>query len=155
MPHSPGKFCIDRNLVRWTLLNGMITRKNVDAGPTAWKELPASQVTAIEKVSVKKVDHRPFGWPLVILGAILLAVCSLAGSHLLQIVLGGAGLICLYKGAKRIPPITTEVEAHQIVAPGVKPEDWLVVGSTAELSGFLDAVRAEQAQQKEAIEAPR
>ena len=155
MPHSPGKFCIDKNLARWTLLNGTITRKTLQDPPTGGRELSASQVTAIEKVTVKKVERQRFGWLTIVMGVIILDLAWFAGYLFVQIPLGIAALVLLYTGAKKLQSRTVEVEAHQIVAPGTKPEDWVVVGSAPELMGFLEAVKAESAQHRDTTHAAK
>ncbi len=150
MPHTSGKFCIDRNLVRWTLLNGIITRKTLQDDPTGGQELPVTQVKMVEKVTVKKIYRLPFGWPVAVFAAGLLAVSWRAGSLFVRLLCGLAGLACLYWGAKRIPARTTEHDAYRIVAPGVNPEEWMVVGSSSEITGFIEALRAGLAPETEA-----
>ena len=152
MPHSPGKFCIDRELVRWSLLNGIITRKTLQDPPTGGRELAASRVTAIEKITVKKTKRQPLGRPMTVLGVVFLLLAWASGALLVQLPLGLAALALLYKGLKRMQVRTEEVEAHQIMAPGARPEDWVVVGSASELLGFLEAVKAESAAQGQSTE---
>jgi hypothetical protein len=151
MLHSQGKFCIDRNLVRWTLLDGIINRKTLQDEPMGGQELPIKQVMAVEKATGKKVERLPFGWPAALFGMGLLAVVWWAGGLFVRLVGGLGGLACLYWGAKRIPARTTVLEGYQIVAPGVKQEDWLVLGSTPEVIGFIEGLKSEMARETQAL----
>ena len=117
MPHQPGKFCIDQNLVRWTLLDGTITRKTLQDPPTGGQEMPAKRVRAIEKVTVKKAHRLPFGWPAALFAVALLGWAWWTHSLVVRLAGGLVGLTCLFWGLKRIPARTTEHEAYQIVAP--------------------------------------
>jgi|SRR5579885_666729 len=153
MAHSPGKFCLDGNLVRWSLLNGVITRKNKDDEPLAGKELPVRDITGIEKVTITKKRRLPFGWHGVVIGVALLALCIWISNLPGRAVTGLIGIALLYWGAKRIPAITTVHEGYRIVAPGLSAEEWVVVGSMPEVLGFIEAVRSEIRQKNEAVRA--
>jgi len=146
MPHSPGKFCVDRNLVRWALIDGIINRKTAADEPTGGQNLPVKQVAVIEKVTVEKRLRQRFGWPAALVGLGLLAVSWWAGLFL-RLLGGLAGLALLYWGAKRIFSHTVVLDGYQIVAPGLKHEDWVVVGSGNEVTGFIEGLKFEMAQE--------
>ncbi len=143
MPHSPGKFCIDRNLVRWTLINGVINRKTLQDPPAGGQDVPVRQVRAIQKTTVKKVERLPFGRTMVLLGVLLLAVAWWSMMVVVRVSLGVAGLATLYSGAERMRARISYHDAYQLVIPGRKREEWLVVGSTPEILGFIEAVQSE------------
>ena len=155
MLHPPGKFCIDRNLVRWTLLHGFLTRKTLQDSPEGGQQLDVRQIRAIEKVTVKKRKRLPFGWAAALLALCLLALSWWASRLFVRLLGGLAALICLYWAAMRISGRTIEEEAYQIVAPvvapGVNPEDWLVVGSSSEITGLINALKAALTQGTEAV----
>jgi hypothetical protein len=146
MAQRQAKFCTDLDKVRWSLLEGVITRKTVDDAPDGGQRLPVRQVTAVEKRPVERVHRSPLAWPVSLFG---LAVFTISGGLAAKIGWLGAspglliGLLLLLWGAKRIPTKREVVEAHQIVAPGCKPEEWTVVGAVPEVLGFVEGVRAE------------
>ena len=139
------KYCLDMNHIRWTLLEGIITRKNPQDGPTEGQELPIQQVTGVEKTTVKRVHRSRLGWPVTLFSVALLALSAWMASVLgLAAIPGFAiGLLSLIWGAKRIPPRTENLEAYRIVAPIANPEDWVVVGSIPEVQGFMEGVKIE------------
>ncbi len=144
MPHSPGKFCIDRNLVRWSLINGVITRKTLNDGPLDGQDLPVQQITGIEKTFVTKVERQPYGRRMMLLGVALVALAWPSPNLWVRIAAGLAGLGLLYWGVERSRVRKSVHEAFQMVVPGRKAEDWLMVGSTSEILGFIDAVQADR-----------
>ena len=145
MPHSPGKFCIDRNLVRWSLLHGIITRKTSTDSPLDGQNLPVSEVTGIEKTTVVKVDRPRFGWPAILTGIAVLVIAWQIDSLPLRILIGVMGFASVYWGSLRIRARRTVHDAYQIIVGGMKPEEWTVVGSSPETIGFIEAVRSELA----------
>ena len=148
MSHAPGKFCIDQNFVRWTLLHGILTRKTLQDHPEGGQQLDVRQVQSIAKVTVKKRQRLPFGWALALLGLCVLAASWWVSRLSVRLLVAIAGLACLIWAAMRISGRRTEQEAYQILAPGVNPEDWLVVGSSSEITGLIDALKAELVQER-------
>lgn len=151
MPHSPGKFCLDINFVRWSLLNGVITRNTKENDPTAGRDLPVKNVTSIEKTTVTTVRKLPFGREAIILGIVLLAVCAFASALPARIAAGVIGIALIVWGAKRIPAITTVHEAYRIVAPGLNPDEWTVAGPMPEVLGFIEAVKSEMKEKGDSV----
>ena len=143
MHHAPGKFCIDRNLVRWNLLNGMITRKTVNDGPLDGQEVAASRVTALEPATFKKVERQPYGRAMILIGVALLGLAWWSLSLPLRVILGLAGLLLLYGGVERSRARVTIYDAFRIVIPGHDAAEWTVVGSTPEVMGFVEGIQAE------------
>lgn len=145
MPYQQAKFCLDRNQIRWTLLEGVITRKEPQDGPTEGMELPIQRVTAVEEIQVKRVYRSRLGWPTTLFGLGLLALFGWLASVSWIAATPGLllGLLCFFWGAKRIPATTELMEGFQIVAPGTNPEQWRVVGAIPEVRGFIEGVRAE------------
>lgn len=146
MGRRAAKFCTDLDKIRWSLLKGVINRKSPQDGPTEGKEVSIEQVTAVEQRTVERVRRSPLGWPVSLAGTALLltgwgVVWALGWAAAIPLFLaGGAGIVW---GARRIPGRTEVLEAHQIVIPGARPEDWLVVGSMPEAMGFVEGVKAE------------
>jgi len=151
MPHSPGKFCLDQNLQRWSLLNGVITRKTKDDPPEGGQNLPVEKVTAVEKNTFTKVERLPFGKPATLLGVVLIGIAIGSNSLTARILCGLLGLLIFLWGVKRIPAKTTVLDAYQIVAPGTNPAEWRVVGSAPELIGFVQAVKVESSHPAESV----
>jgi len=137
-------------MVRWSLLHGVITRKTSQDDPTEGRELSVKQVSAIRKTTATTARRLPLAWPIVGIGALLAALAWWVSSLPIRIVAGLLGVVFLSWGVARLPAQKTVHEAYQIVAPGVNPEDWLVVGSTAEILGFIEGVQSEMRQQEEA-----
>jgi hypothetical protein len=149
MPHTPGKFSIDRNLTRWSLLNGILTRKGPNDGPTDWKELPVRDITALEETTFKTAKRLPLSWPAVFVGIGLLVVAIALNSLPVRVVAAALGIFSIVWGARRISPIITVHQAYRVIAPGINPEEWTIVGVTPETRGFLEALKAEFAQKRE------
>ena len=145
MPYQQAKFCLDRNQVRWTLLEGVITRKSPQDGPTEGKQLHIRQATAVEEIKVSKVYRSRLGWPATLLGLGLLALFGWFASFSWIAAIPGllVGLLCLFWGARRIAPRTEEVGGFQIVAPGSEPAEWRLTGTIPEVRGFVEGVRSE------------
>jgi len=145
MAYRQAKFCMDLNRVRWTLLEGVITRKKQDDGPAEGQELPIQQVMGIEKITVKRVRRSRLGWPVTLLGVGLLVISGVIATNSWMAAIPGfvVGLAGLLWGAKRIPPKTEDLDAHQIVVTGTNPKDWVVVGSISEVLGFIEGIKIE------------
>ncbi|MBI4463674.1 MAG: hypothetical protein HY647_03120 [Acidobacteria bacterium] len=145
MPYLQAKFCLDRNQIRWTLLEGVITRKAPEDGPTEGKELHIQQVTAVEEIQVKRVYRSRLGWPATLFGLGLLALFGWLATLTWIAATPGLllGLLCFFWGARRIPARTETLDGFQIVAPGTNPEEWRVVGAIPEVYGLIEGVRME------------
>lgn len=145
MPYRQAKFCIDRNHRRWSLLEGMITRKEPNDGPTEGAELPIQQVVSVEKTAVKRLHRSRLGWPVALVAVGILALSWWTATVWLVAAIPGfvVGFTLLYWGASRIRARTETLDAFQIVASGTKPEEWLLVGSNPEVLGFVEGVKIE------------
>jgi hypothetical protein len=143
MPHAPGKFCLDRNLVRWNLLNGVITRKTASDGPLDGQDVAASRVTAIEPTTFKKVERQPYGRAMIVIGVALLGLAWWVPSLTPRVIFGLLGLLLLYGGVERNRARVTIYDAFRIVIPGYDPAQWTVVGSTPEVMGIVEGIQAE------------
>ncbi|MBI3894864.1 MAG: hypothetical protein HY313_02930 [Acidobacteria bacterium] len=145
MAYRQAKFCMDLDRVRWTLLEGVITRKKQDDGPLEGQEAPIQRVSGVEKITVKRVHRSPLAWPVTLFGIGLLVLSSIVLTiGWVAAILGSVvGLACLFWGVKRISPKTEVLDAHQIVIPGTNPNDWVVVGSISEVLGFIEGIKIE------------
>lgn len=157
MAYQQAKYCLDVNFIRWSLVEGMITRKNPNDGPTEGQDLPIRQVTGIEKTTVQQVRRSRFGWPVTVFAVGLLALSAWAATiWWLAAVPGVAiGILLLVWGVKRIPPRAETLEAYRILTPVGNPDDWIVTGSIPEVEGFIGGVKAElEEKEREAHHAP-
>ena len=156
MPYRQAKFCIDLDRIRWTLLEGVITRKEPNDGPAEGKELPIQQVTTVEKRTVKRVQRSRLGWPLTVSAIGILALSWWTATIFWVASIPGfvIGLVFLYWGARRMASRTRLLDAHQIVAPGTKAEEWLVIGSIPEVLGFIEGVQIELKEKEKSESAP-
>jgi hypothetical protein len=143
MSSRQAKFCLDRNSVRWVLLEGVITRTTQLDDPTAGKTLPVSQITGIEKASVERVSRSPLAKPAIYVGAVLLALFGWLAASTWALALPGLalGAIVLFWGLVRLPGQKEVLAAYQILAPGTHPPEWQLVGSHTEVLGFIDGLR--------------
>lgn len=109
------------------------------------QNLPIQQVTGIEKITVQRVHRSRLAWPVTLFAVGLLALFwVIADTSWVAAIPGFAvGLASLYWGIKRISPTTETLDAHQIIVPGTDPKDWVVVGSIAEVLGFIEGVKIE------------
>ena len=155
MPHAPGKFCLDRNLVRWNLLNGVITRKTASDGPLDGQDVAASRVTAIEPTTFKKVERQPYGRAMIVIGVALLGLAWWSLSMPLRAIFGLAGLLLLYGGVERNRARVTIHDAFRLVIPGHNAAEWTVVGSTPEVMGIVEGIQAEMYGEANALGASR
>lgn len=145
MPYRQAKFCLDVNKIRWTLLEGVITRKGQEDGPLEGQELPIEQVAAVEPTTVQRVYRSRLGWPVTLVAVALLALAVWIATFLWRVSVPFfvVGLLGLLWGAKRIAPQREVLEAHRIVAAVANPEEWVVVGSISEVKGFIEGVKIE------------
>jgi hypothetical protein len=150
MPHAPGKFCIDRDFVRWTLIDGVINRKTNQDDPSGGQNLRVEQVRGIQKTTVKRKERQSLGRPLLLIAVLLLIAAWNSNYIALRFVMGLAGLACLYSGAERMRTKVRVEEAFRLVIPGRNTDEWTVVGVTSEIMGFLGAVEAEVSSQSRA-----
>ena len=149
MPHAPGKFSIDQNFTRWSLMNGILTRKGPHDGPTDWKELPVKNISALEETTFRTVKRLPLAWPAVFVGIGLLVLAVAANSWPARAVAASFGMLSTAWGIRRISPMVTIHQAYRIIAPGINADEWTVVGVTPETRGFIDALKAQCAQTQE------
>ena len=147
MAHVPGKHCGDVNKVRWSLIEGVITRTTTEGGIWKTTELPVQQVMGIEKLTIEQSRRAPLGVPVTLFAAALLAIAGLAGS----ILVGLAGLLCLFWGLRLLPKQKTSHEAHRLLGPSLDPEEWMLVGSGADVAGFVAALQTEMSQKAESV----
>jgi hypothetical protein len=145
MNSRQAKFCQDRNKVRWVLLEGVINRKTQQDDPTKGKELPVAQITGIEQTAVERVHRSPVARPAIYGGLALLALFGWMATAYWWWALPGLflGAATLFWGLKHNSGQKEVLDAYQIVAPGTNPEDWRVIGSHAEVAGFIEGVRLE------------
>lgn len=145
MASRQAKYCLDVNFIRWSLVEGIITRKNPNDGPTEGQDLPIQQVEGIEKTTVQRVHRSRLGWPVTLFAAGLLALSAWAATISWLAALPGAllGMLCLVWGVKRIPPRTETLEAYRFLTPVGNPDDWVITGTIPEVEGFIGGVKAE------------
>jgi len=125
------------------LIQGVINRKTLQDPPTGGKEVPVQAVRAIQRTSVREVKRPPFGRAMILCAAVLLAAAWHSTFLLIRGVAGLAGLVFLYWGAERMRARVSFQDAFQLVIPGQRSEDWLVVGSTPEILAFIDSINPE------------
>ncbi|MBI2818168.1 MAG: hypothetical protein HYX72_14635 [Acidobacteria bacterium] len=143
MAYSTARFCIDRNIVRWTLINGVINRKTNQDDPTGGQDISVQEVRAIERTAVRKKERGTLGRPLLFIAVLLLATAWGSDSLTLRFVVGLAGLALLYTAVERLRTKVTMHDAFRLVIPGRNAEEWTVVGVTPETMGFVRGVEEE------------
>lgn len=144
------KYCLDQKHIKWSLVEGVITRKTAHDGPQDGQTLPTSQIKAIEKTQITLTQRSPLGWPVTLIGLVLLGlsfwitwVSWLAAAPGLVF---GAWL--LVWGVKRIPAHTETIGAFRLVAAVANPDDWIMAGDDVpEVQGFIDGVKADMAEE--------
>lgn len=151
MPHVPGKFCIDRNMVRWTLINGVINRKTNQDEPTGGQDVSIEEIRAIERTIVRTSTRNRMGWPLVLFAALLLVAAWGSASIIFRFVMGFAGLASVDSGVEKLRRKVTIHDAFRLVIPGRNSQEWTVVGSTPEVLGFIRGVELELSSPASAI----
>ena len=145
MSGREAKFCLDRNGVRWVLLEGVIHRKGAQDDPMGGKELPVAQIQRIDKTAVERRTRSPLALPATYAGLVLLALFSWMATSFWWLALPGlilGGILMLW-GLMRMSGQVERLDAFQIVASGTAPEEWYVVGSHHEVLGFIEGVQAE------------
>ncbi|MBI3934509.1 MAG: hypothetical protein HY316_07425 [Acidobacteria bacterium] len=144
------KFCLDRNQVRWVLLEGVINRKTKDDDPDKGMNLAVEKIQSIAKTQIERRHKNPLAAPATLAGVLMLGLFGwLATSSwwlgLPGLVVGGAALLW---GLARLSGTTERLDAFQIVASGTNPQDWYIVGSHHEVIGFIEGLRSEMEQAK-------
>jgi hypothetical protein len=145
MQSREAKYCLDQNHIKWSLVEGVITRKGAQDGPQDGQTLPTSEIKTIEKTHLTLTHRSPMGWPVTLIGLAILGLSLLLISVTWLLAAPGIvfGLLLLVWGVKRIPAQTETIAAFRIVAPVQNPGDWVMVGDVPEVVGFLDGVRAD------------
>jgi len=145
MTQRQAKFCLDQNFIRWSLVEGVITRKTNQDGPMDGRELPLSQVTRIEKTTLQRTVRSRLAWPVTLAALALLALSVGLAMIWWPVSLPGfaIGLLLLWWGVRRIPPQTETLGAYRLVASVPNPDDWILVGAVPEVEGFIAGVQAE------------
>jgi hypothetical protein len=145
MQTREAKYCLDRNNVRWVLLEGVINRKAPQDDPAGGQNLPVAQITSIEKTTIQRVRRSPLAKPALYAGVVLLVVFVWIASMSWLIAAPGLvlGALLFFWGLSRMSGEKEVMDAFQIVAPVQNPSDWLVVGTHSEVAGFVEGVRNE------------
>ena len=145
MSGREAKFCLDRNQVRWVLLEGIINRKTQQDDPDKGTNLPVEKIQAIEKITVERHHSSPLAKPAFIIGVVILGLFGWLSTVSIWAGLPGliVGALVMLWGLKRLSGTTEQLEAFKIVAPGFNVQDWTVVGSHHEVMGFIEGLRAE------------
>ncbi len=97
---------------------------------------------------IEKRHRAPLGVPVTLFAAALLAIAGLAGS----ILVGVIGVLCLFWGVRLLPKQKVSHEAHRLLGPGLDPEEWVMVGSGADIAGFINALQSELSQKTESVQ---
>ena len=148
MGKQEAKYCLDQKHIKWSLVEGVITRKGAEDGPDDGQVLPVSQIEAIEKAHVHVTHRSPLGWPVTIVGLVIAGLSLLIGSFswLLAAPWIVFGLMAFVWGLKRIPAQTETIGAFRIVAKVQNPDDWILAGEVPEVQGFVDGIKSDMAQ---------
>ena len=147
MESREAKYCLDQKHIKWSLVEGIITRKGAQDGPHDGQTLPVSQIKAIEKTQIQIAHRSSLGWPVTLIGLVVLGLSFwiALGSPLAAAPGLAFGLLLLVWGVKRIPAQTETIGAFRMVAPVQNPDDWIMAGEVPEVQGFLDGVKADMA----------
>jgi hypothetical protein len=145
MSSREAKSCLDRNQVRWVLLEGVINRKTSQDDPDKGLNLPVANIQSIETRQIERRTKNPLAGPATALAIVILAVSGWIATSVFWLGVPGLaiGAIVLIWGLMRLSGSTERLDAFQIVASGTNPEDWYIVGSHLEVQGFINGVRAE------------
>ena len=145
MSDREAKFCLDRNQVRWVLLEGVINRKTPQDDPDKGMNLPVEKIQSIEKTQIERRHKNPLATPATVAGVLILALFGWLSTISLWLGVSGlaVGAVVLLWGLRRLGGTTEPLDAFQIVASGTNPEDWYIVGSHLEVQGFIEGLRAE------------
>ena len=149
MGRHEAKYCLDQKHIKWSLVEGVITRKNAQDGPHDGQTLPVAAIQGIERTQLQVTHRSPLGWPVTLMGLAIVGLSLWMGSGSWLLAAPGLvlGLLLLVWGVKRIPAHTETIAAFRIVAPVQNPGDWVMAGDVPEVVGFLDGVRADMAEQ--------
>ena len=154
MAGREAKFCLDRNQVRWVLLEGVINRKTPQDDPDKGLNLPVAKIQSIQETVIERRHKNPLAAPATLAGVFLLAVSGWIAASSPWLGLPGLviGALILVWGMKRLSGSVEKLGSYQIVAPGTNPEEWLIIGSHHEVIGFIEGLRkeVEQAQRRQA-----
>src|SRR3972149_11932508 len=74
MSGREAKFCLDRNQVRWVLLEGVINRKTPQDDPDKGMNLPVEKIQSIEKTQIVRRHQNPLAAPATLAGVLFLAL---------------------------------------------------------------------------------
>lgn len=153
MSGREAKFCIDRNRVHWVLVEGVINRKTPQDDPDKGLNLAVERITSIEKTQVERQHKNPLAKPASVAGIAILALFGWLATVSLWVAIPGliAGAIALLWGLKRLSGTSEKLDAFQLLAPGTNPQDWCIVGSHLEVTGFIAGVRAEMGANQDAV----
>ena len=156
MAYRQAKYCLDQNFIRWSLVEGVITRKTAQDGPTEGQELSLSQVTRIEKTTFQRTRRARLAWPVTLFALGLLALSVvLAGIWWPASLAGfGIGFLLLVWGVRRIPPQTETLDAFRLVTAVPNPDDWIMVGAIPEVEGFIEGIKADWEENKRPSQQP-
>ena len=145
MPNRQAKYCLDENHIKWSLVEGVITRKGAQDGPLDGQVLPISEITAIEKTQIQRTHRARLAWPVTLVGIAILGLSLRVASRTWLAALPGLalGLLLLVWGIKRIPAHTETIASFRIVAPVANPADWVMAGEVPEVEGFIAGIKAE------------
>jgi hypothetical protein len=145
MTQRQAKYCLDQNFIRWSLVEGVITRKTAQDGPMDGRELSLSQVTHIEKTTFQRTVRSRLAWPVTLVALALLALSVVLTRIWWPASLPGfaIGLLLLLWGVRRIPPRTETLDAFRLVAAVPNPDDWIMVGAVPEVEGFVEGIKAD------------
>src|SRR5262245_53838381 len=148
MPGREAKFCLDRNQVRWVLLEGVINRKTPQDDPDKGQNLPIAQIRRIEEAALEKRHRNPLAMAATLAGLFLLTISGWIASSSFWLGLPGLilGALVLIWGLARISGDVEKLTSYQIVASGTNPREWLIVGSHHEVVGFIEGLRHEMEQ---------
>jgi len=156
MEGRQAKYCLDENHIKWSLVEGVITRKGAQDGPHDGQTLPVSEIKAIERTEVRHTHRSSLGWPVTLAGVLFLGLSIglatwswLAAAPVLVL-----GLLLLIWGIKRIPARTEIRGGFRFVAPVANPDAWVMAGDVPEVRGFIDGVKAEMAWQSQREQEP-
>jgi hypothetical protein len=145
MAGREAKFCLDRNQVRWVLLEGVINRKTPQDDPDKGMNLPVSKIQRIEETVIERQHKNALAAPASFAGLLVLALSGWIASSSLWLGLPGLilGALVLIWGLRRISGSREKLGSYQIIAAETTPQDWLIVGSHHEVVGFIEGLRAE------------
>jgi len=156
MTQRQAKYCLDQNFIRWSLVEGVITRKTAQDGPMDGRELSISQVTRIEKTTFQRTVRSRLAWPVTLVALALLALSVVLTMIWWPASLPGfaIGLLLLWWGVRRIPPQTETLDAFRLVASVPNPDDWIMVGAVPEVEGFVEGIKADLAENERPAQQP-